>query len=344
MDWFSSATAPKDSIFLSVALAALIVLAGCTQNGRIEGDVFVVTAEQEIIKMGLVEVSAIEAAVMDSYLEERFNEAQQNVDSLMPRMQRFVQELDSLYGLQRTLGDVSLRQVGFSPNEEASVGDEVVVYASVNDVAFLNAGYGDGEIERVHDGERATVLDAARELPPLGPRYYKLDFGNQVGWLGANDIVLATDYDRRTRKRRIDTEILETKGSIEELKEETKEVRGEAYFFQELPSAAARDTTGSGGRYSLEVTPGAYYIIASSDRQVGDRRESYFWVVKARIGDGNRTLDLSNNNMGWLAQQKYALSQEQMNQFDANMLLAVQPVQELEPQEHVRAAYEAAFP
>lgn len=337
---------PDDVLVITAALAVSITLLGCNENGRLEGDVYIVTEEQAVTKLALVEVKAVDVSVMESYLEERYNASMEKMDGLMPKLRRLVQKLDSLYSQRRELGDVSLMQVGLSEEKEASVGDEVVVFASVNDVAFLNSGYGGGEIQRVHNGDRATVLDTAGEWgrSRTGPGYYKLDFGDKIGWLDANELVLAEDYDQRARKRRLDEEIFEVRTSIQELKDKIKDVRSESYYFQKLPSAEACDTTGSEGGYALDLSPDTYYLVASSERNVDDHMENYFWIVKTNVSEGRKTLDLDNSNMGWLAQKKYALSEEEMNQIDANMLLAVQPGQEMDPQEHVRSVYEAAFP
>jgi hypothetical protein len=63
--------------------------------------------------------------------------------------------------------------------------------------------------------------------------------------------------------------------------------------FAENPIASTK--TDADGNFSFSVAAsGHFIIIASTERKIGDERESYFWAVRAP-GEGGR-IDLSNDN------------------------------------------------
>lgn len=65
------------------------------------------------------------------------------------------------------------------------------------------------------------------------------------------------------------------------------------------PITAAR--TDVDGSFKFKLPAGAYLLIASTDRQVGATRESYYWAVKVDLGKSSQKVILSNHNMVDLA-------------------------------------------
>jgi hypothetical protein len=78
-----------------------------------------------------------------------------------------------------------------------------------------------------------------------------------------------------------------------------------------MPQAAESDETGSDGNYELTVEAGVpYYLVATANRSVGGGEEHYYWMVKTTVESGEtKEVNLSNNNLGGVADRKYALNE-----------------------------------
>jgi hypothetical protein len=69
-----------------------------------------------------------------------------------------------------------------------------------------------------------------------------------------------------------------------------------APYFLGLPEPTATAKTDADGRFKLNLpVEGDFVIVASSTRQVFDKVEKYYWMV--RLKPAELTLSLSNDNL-----------------------------------------------
>jgi hypothetical protein len=70
------------------------------------------------------------------------------------------------------------------------------------------------------------------------------------------------------------------------------------FFFKSLPIPAATTKTDADGRFKMILPKtGSYCIAAQASRSVGNKQESYFWVLPVEFDStGKATLSLNNDN------------------------------------------------
>ena len=132
----------------------------------------------------------------------------------------------------------------------------------------------------------------------------------------------------------------------ERLFERLGSYRGQKFYFKALPSPDNSDETDSDGKYELTVEGGvSYYVVAHASRSLGDEEEQYYWMVKTTVeGDKVKELNLANDNLGSLAEKKYALSERTLSIVKGIWDSAVGLAKEGEELEWEKLIYRTAFP
>ena len=71
------------------------------------------------------------------------------------------------------------------------------------------------------------------------------------------------------------------------------------YYFEKLPTGVAKAVTDSEGKFTLKLPDRKKYALAAKgERQIGDSKEEYCWLVWANLdGEASKTVMLSNHNL-----------------------------------------------
>ena len=71
------------------------------------------------------------------------------------------------------------------------------------------------------------------------------------------------------------------------------------YYFNDLPLEIDRALTDADGRFTLKIPkPGKFAIFAESSRQIGNKKETYYWLVSVSMNESeSKELLLSNHNL-----------------------------------------------
>ncbi len=71
------------------------------------------------------------------------------------------------------------------------------------------------------------------------------------------------------------------------------------FFFYDLPQPLITTKTDADGRFTVQLQQNTQYVIAAhSSRKVGEKEETYYWLVKVFLaGESNATLLLANDNL-----------------------------------------------
>lgn len=353
--------------------ALLFILGACQGEGKVEGEVFIVTEGRENIEMGLVEVKAVNSSSLDEYLEERHKRSQKEVqmlaqkaaaqlDSLSLAQERFRERKAEYESAQAKYDEVrqeyrrSLRSYDSSP--QAEEGDRVAVNLGETITLRNETSSASTETGYMSGGDLGTVLEV--EEAEINT-YYKVEADDgDVGWtpfvsefagLDENLISLRRQSKEKVeRSRKIYRKAREDRDDIANRVEDTygriPTYREQRYYFEDMPQAAKSDETGSDGTYELSVEGGTpYYIVAQASRSVGDREEQYYWMVETSVSGGEtKEVNLSNNNLGGVADMKYALNERTLYIVREIWQSSISLAKEGEEMDWEKLIYRTAFP
>lgn len=364
----SRAKLPLLSLF-----ALLLILGACQSEGKIEGEVFIVTEGRENIEMGLVEVKAVKSSSMDEYLEERHKRSQKEVqmlaqkaaaqlDSLSLAQERFRERKAEYEAAQARYDEVSqeyrrsLRS--YNPSPQAEQGDRLALNLGDRIILRKEPSRSSTRTGYMSEGELGTVLKV-KEAEINTFYKVKADDG-EVGWTPFVSRFIEPDEElislrNRTREkversRRLYRKTRTVRSDIANRVEDTfgriPTYRGQRYYFEDMPLAVKSDETGSDGNYELTVEGGVpYYIVAQASRSVGDEEEQYYWMVKTSVSAGEtKEVNLTNDNLGGVADKKYALDERTLSTVEVIWQSSISLAKKGEEMEWEKLIYRTAFP
>ncbi|MCS4101481.1 hypothetical protein [Salinibacter ruber] len=325
----------RDRFFLLPLVAVFFVLGACQSEGKLTGEVFIVTEGRENIEMGLVDVKAIRADSVKNYLQGRYGRAQQEVKARASEVETL---LDSLAKLSKNSLLVPSYEAYTldTPQGSADVGDRVVAMPI-------------GEIDLGRD-RKLTSNTTGILISKLEYGFYEINFGEYKGQVKRDRIISISDYN----------EIKERRKGVEEKKEKIKEIEksfgnifrriercvSRSYYYRDMPSPSSSSETGSDGNYELTVEGGVpYYLVARASRSVGDEEEQYYWMVKTTVGGGEvKEVNLSNDNLGGVVNKGYALNERTLSTVRRIWESSIGLAKEGEELEWEKLIYRTAFP
>lgn len=294
---------------------------------------FIVTEGRENVEMGLVEVKAIEADSVDRYLQRRYKQSRQRVKSKASEMEVLLDSLaavsEKLYS-NRLTG--SLQSYTLDAAGRASTGEKVIAIPDEDGIVLQNTAKGD---VRLTEPTTGTVLGRRGEEYV----FYRVDFGSFSGQVSNSKLVKLEDVRRIEKVARVEKRIKRKQDTL-------KNLVSQEYYFSEMPSAHSSDETGSDGNYKLTVESGIpHYLVARASRSVGDEEEEYYWMVKTAVEGGEtKEVNLSNNNLGGVADKKYALDEPTLSTVEGIWQSAISLAKEGEEMDWEKLIYQTAFP
>ncbi|MCS3664509.1 molecular chaperone GrpE (heat shock protein) [Salinibacter ruber] len=352
-------------------LAVLFILGACQSEGKLTGEVFIVTEGRENIEMGLVEVKAFQSPNMDEYIRNRYDESKsrakhtsKKVDNLLDSLRRLGNKFESI---ESKYDEVKERKETIMakykrdlmsdkrPAGNASSGDKVAARTPVT--LRERPKFSSDKTGGILSGDVAEVVSVEEKSVNT---FYKLktEDGN-IGWTGyIGDLM---NYERfeddiRSSKERVEDvkkDYMSAKKSMSNMEERAETLferlesyRGQKFYFKALPSSDNSDETDSDGKYELTVEGGvSYYVVAHASRSTGVGEEQYFWMVETTVeGDKVKELNLANDKLGSLAEKKYALSERTLSTVKEIWDSAVGLAKKGEELEWEKLIYRTAFP
>ena len=380
--------------------ALLFILGACQGEGKIEGEVFIVTEGRENIEMGLVEVSAVETEELDKHLGDRFSTAQKQVKSSAKRTSTLLDSVSHLSELSRQVSsnyeqtnvertelrrrirkveneiesiegnliDKAYRDV---EKDEINEGDNIAIRSN-NTKVYNGPGKGFTVVDKLSKGTSGKVVDTfeSNEWD-----FYELSIEEMEGYVHKNELVSESIFrefnfsikklmskkrnlenklsktnesssNKLLNKREIETKIESTKKSIQNELEKVESYRRGSFLLDKLPQSSSSDKTDSDGQYELTVEADMpHYIVAQAERSVGDEKEQYYWMVKTTVEGGEtKEINLSNNNLGGMADEKYALDEPTLSAVKEIWQGALVLAEEGEEMDWEKLIYRTAFP
>ncbi|WP_263819915.1 hypothetical protein [Salinibacter sp.] len=353
--------------------ALLFILGACQGEGKVEGEVFIVTEGRENVEMGLVDVKGIRTSVLDQHLEERHSRSKKETQL---RAEKFASLLDSLSVTQQVLEKrkdryeklkekyeeisaayrATLRS--FNPSPKASPGNKVAValgksveLKSEPNFSSAMAGYMSGgnigKILSVENKKVNTFLKIRTENGVVGYTPYIGKFVELEEKVVRFKEKLSSKLEETKKKYELQKEI--SKGVLDNLDKTRKEIirhRQQEFYFAGMPNPDVSDKTGSDGTYELTVEAGvSHYVVAEAERSIGDENERYYWMVETTVEGGEtKEVNLSNDNLGGVADKKYALSERTLSTVRGIWQSAVSLAKEGEEMDWEKLIYRTAFP
>jgi hypothetical protein len=305
-------------------LAVLFILGACQSEGKLTGEVFIVTEGRENIEMGLVDVKAIEVESVEENLQRRYKRAQREVKT---RVSQIGASLDSLDDLSvGSSGLLSVDLYTLSMMGSADAGERVLALPE------------EGEID-LGRGRQITEPTTGTLVSELDYGFYEVDFGGYSGQVKGSDLIRLSDYRNIRESKKIEER-------VEDKLSEVERYVSQSYYYRDLPSPLSTSETGSDGNFELTLEGGVpYYLVAKASRSVGDEEEQYYWMVKTTVdGGGEKELNLTNENLGGVAGKKYALSERNLSTVKEIWDSAVGLAKKGEELEWEKLIYRTAFP
>ena len=322
----------RGRLFLPL-LAVLLILGACQSEGKLKGEVFIVTEGRENIEMGLVDVKAIEAESVEKHLQRRHERAQRRVRSQASDMATLLDSLSSLSAqLPEGTATEPLRSYALDETSRASAGEKVVAIPDAGEIVLRGTRKGT---------VRLTEPTIGNVVTRLGDDYifYEVDFGGFSGQVNNGNLVRYDDFKSVSRARRIEERI---KSEIDSI----SKIRGERYYWGGFPQEKESEETGSDGEYELTVEGGVpYYLVAQASRSLGEEEEKYYWMVKTTVEAGEeKEIHLSNDNLGGVAKKGYALSERSLSIVRGIWNSSISLAKEREELDWEKLIYRTAFP
>jgi hypothetical protein len=204
---------------------------------------------------------------------------------------------------------------------------------------------------------------------------YLVEFGDKRGWVWSLNVVPKKEWENVQRQKdNLESELSEANSQLEELRssiksfnverrkrnkklnaivdkvredlDHAKRYRSNEFYFSSLPSPSDVDKTDSSGEYELNVKSGmSYYVVAQAERSVGDDTERYYWAVETPVEGGEmKELNLNNDNLGGIANRKYALSERELSTVRKIWEASIGLAREGEELDWGKLIYRTAFP
>ncbi|WP_251980305.1 hypothetical protein [Salinibacter ruber] len=305
-------------------LASVLILGACQSEGKLKGEVFIVTEGRENIVMGLVDVKAIEAESVEEHLQSRYKRAQREVKT---RASEIGASLDSLDDLSvGSSGLLSVDLYTLSMMGSADAGERVLALPK------------EGEID-LGRGRQITEPTTGTLGSELDYGFYEVDFGGYSGQVKGSNLIRLSDYRNIQESKEIEDR-------VEKKLSEVERYISQSYYYRDLPQPAVSDETGSDGNYELTVEGGVpYFLVAKASRSLGDEEEQYYWMVKTTVEGGEeKEVNLSNDNLGSVANKGYALSERTLSTVKGIWDSAVGLAKEGGELEWEKLIYRTAFP
>jgi molecular chaperone GrpE (heat shock protein) len=354
-------------------LAVLLIFGACQSEGTLTGEVFIVTEGRENIEMGLVDVKAISASSVKEHLEKRYGQSKEEVkllgqeaaaqlDSLTLAQERLEQREAEYEEAQAKYDEVSqdyrMALGSYNSSPQARQGDRVavnlgerIILRNKTSSASRRTGYmSEGELGAIESVKEAKINT-----------FYKVRTNDgEVGWTPFTSRFTKVDEEIFSLKERMEERVGRLKETYQSKREEVNNIsdrledtfakiasyRGQRYFFKNLPQPTNSDETGSDGNYELSVEGGVpYYLTAQASRSIGDEEERYYWMVKTSVEAGaEKELNLTNDNLGGVANKKYALSERTLSIVRRIWESSIGLAKEGEELEWEKLIYRTAFP
>lgn len=298
---------------LLLLLAALfLALTACQSEGKLTGEVFVVTKGGSNVELGDLKVQAVESSKLESYLEEKYQRARSRI---VDKAEKSKPLRDSLEALRKKLDDRRQRLDELEARQESESGasgsyglpsanQTDVLYTHVR-AAFRETRYQDRNL-RVVPGELITEIPEGKPLVPIevAADHYRVSYSGQEGWVRKASISTEEAYERKVRRENLSSEYSRLLDRCQSVRDSLASIvraprfRTYEYYFQGIPKPEATDRTDSEGEFDLKLTQGTpYYFLAHRTRSVVDETEEYYWMVEKTLEGESGEVILTNNNM-----------------------------------------------
>jgi hypothetical protein len=120
--------------------------------------------------------------------------------------------------------------------------------------------------------------------------------------LGLVEMSAIPTKDAVEHLKKIDAEFMASKGAwrttqgIDEGPANSQDLA--KHIFESLPPAAGKALTDADGRFAMTLPKDkGYFLAAKASREIGSRKEEYYWLVYAKATDPPKDIILSNQNM-----------------------------------------------
>jgi ribosome-associated translation inhibitor RaiA len=235
--------------FLLPLLAVVFILGACHSEGKLTGEVFIVTKGRDNIEMGLVNVKAIAADSVENHLERRYNRAQRKVKT---RASEIGASLDSLADLSLgSSGVLSADLYTLAVMGSADVGDKVVALPKGGEIELGKTRRGYVTLTEPTTGTLVSKVDYG---------FYEVDFGGYSGQVKGDNLIRLSHYRNIQESKEIEDR-------VEEKLSEVERYISQSYYYRDMPSPHSSSETGSDGNYELTVEGVVpYYLIARASR------------------------------------------------------------------------------
>ena len=225
----------RDRFFLLPLVAVFFILGACQSEGKLTGEVFIVTEGRENIEMGLVDVKAIRADSVKNYLQGRYGRAQQEVKARASEIETLLDSLASL-----SLSDSGIQSVEaytLDSGRRASVGERVLTLPGEAGIDLGKTRQGYVTLTEPTTGTVVSVKDFG---------FYEIDFGKFSGQVKGDKLMRMVDY------RKI-TGISDVEEKANDKFEDIKGVISQDYYYRDMLSPRSSSETGSDANQELRA-------------------------------------------------------------------------------------------
>ncbi|MCS4097471.1 hypothetical protein [Salinibacter ruber] len=295
-------------------LAVLFILGACQSEGKLTGEVFIVTEGGSNVELGDTEVRAVSSEEWKPYLREKRRRAKKVTAKKVSRMTPL---LDSLEDMESTLErrEDELRQVRnrYQPLSDmrATYADEMPTPEEIKGLYTVETAkakmkpYGD-DLYDIRKEKKLNPIDKTKT-------YFEVKDGRTSYWIHGSDVITEKRYKSHKRSQRgIDKEMEVKEMNYEKIQRKCESVKREVeniseilldygvmeYYFKGMPDPEKSDRTNSEGKFELTLTQNkSYYLVAKGRRSVGEETERYHWMVETSLESESSQVMLSNSNM-----------------------------------------------
>jgi hypothetical protein len=297
-----------------LVLAVFLVLGACQSEGKLKGEVFIVTEGGSNVELGDTEVKAISSEEWRLHLKEKYRRAKKVTGKKVSRMSPL---LDSLEDMESTLdrrGD-ELRQV---QNRYQPLSDMRATYADDMPTPEEIKGLYTVETTKAKMkpyGDDLYDIEKKKRLKPIDKTktYFEVEDGRTSYWVHGSDVITEKRYrSHKISQKNIDEKLnirkkkyektrrkcSSTKEKVEKISTNLLRYGSIGYYFQDLPNPEKSDRTNSEGKFEMTLTRNTpYQLVAEGRRSVGEETERYYWMAETSLESESSQVLLSNSNM-----------------------------------------------
>jgi len=296
-----------------LAILVTLLLSSCSKK-PIKVDSFVVLKSGESIKLGLMEVGAVELDTCIIHFEDFLIKRDEKISELSEEKAKHKLRSDK-YTASKKLIFKQIDEVAEDAKTEEAQFLRAVNAANRAAVSFNEIGF-DEEIKEDREfGYFGNITSTAEGAPtgvfatPLrGNPQKAIDFVNsQKDWekhlktykssviSTANKYKIKLDLIRSLVKKGKGLRYVSSDFDDEYELQSTKSV---ARIFENLPDYSVSQKTNADGLCEITMPKrGKWVVFSKFSRTVGDSRENYYWIILHDTSKGESTLTLSNDNM-----------------------------------------------